>query len=341
MSVRRSFRLILSAGVFCLALFPAPAQQTGVPVLTRQQFYPFDETDFLRSTVDLGRIKRSYFVGEPVAVPLVLSNHTRFPVTIETNFVPVSQLQVYIQPENDREERYPGAHLPELYGTVEIPLRPLASSTTQVHLWADRESSVGLAFEAPGEYRIRIVQTASVKEGGAALRNIQLNYPEFTLRIRETPDELKPLIERLKQIKGFISMQLGRLPPEMSIEEAEEIVRTAPASPLTAYLYNCLGARYQLEFIDDPSRRDLADKALFYYQSASLSDSPIQIEILLNLLRFFDRLDVPQGAADTARRLVETMPSNQRKNLGSHSLVQKYLALYDDIEPMTFWTLLP
>src|SRR5438045_8102302 len=81
------------------AQLPAESNESEAPVKRQEPAINFDKSDFVN--VKLGPMRTTYFVGEPVVLPLRLINHTKYSIGIQTNFVPVSKLKLGIRPQNE------------------------------------------------------------------------------------------------------------------------------------------------------------------------------------------------------------------------------------------------
>lgn len=317
-------------GSSLVAQFPDPPQKmdSGKPL------YPFGPSDFVN--VELGRVKPRFFVGEPIVIPLRLINHTRFPVTVETNTNPRSMLKAEIKPSEQRRRTYEGPYIPGMYGPESFPLDSLAERTINFLLWADRDADNSLALDEPGHYTIFLELTIRVAESGVSgpvrLRPIELE-------IVPTPPAFAGLIDLLKPNQGFTLLQQRRLTPDL-YPKREQLTKGFPPSPLLPYLAYAAANEMILTWRSDKRNKAALDEGLLYLQMAAYSDSVFKRDAQFDLLSIFDELNQTQAAIKIALRIAETLEPDEIGKLGSHKLLQKYLLNSRELSLQKSWSLL-
>jgi hypothetical protein len=336
-------RIALWLAAACLGLTAgAPAQQGFInPAPSIQKMlYEFSSSDFVRARIDPRMIIR-YFVGEPVVVPIVLSNHTQFPVTVKTNFNPRSHLHVIIRQEGKPSRTYRGPYRMGIYPVKEYFLYPLDEYSENFIVWGDYEEPTGLAFSEPGQYTIEISQEIGVPEGGVSG---EINIGTVSLRIDPTPRQFQAFVEALKNDRGAIALQNMKTPPGWE-KQMPMFLSQLPVSPLHPYLSLAYADHLQLEWekaYNDPKKaRALADEALASYQVAAKSDSALKLEAYSLLLQYVDRLGLSRVAEQVCREALAAAPGDRRGKMGSSPMLQKYLINTDEIEPTKNWLLFP
>lgn len=341
---RNRFGLSLLA---LLALMPVLAdsqtlQQSAPDVRSKKQkiTYPFDNSDRLQGYI--APMQTHYFVGEPIVVPLVLVNHTRYPITVETNFNPRSLLTIAIRPEGESERRFYGPYMKGTYGPSPIFMFPLDEFHYNAVIWSDIDSASHLAISKPGNYTFRISLKVALDEsphGG------DLDLGMFTIQVDPTPAELEPVIELLKQDDNLFYLDLHKNPPKWGEQVPLEILKRYPATVFTPYLQYALASYYVLQYNQKPSK-ETSNNALMHYQLACLSDSPFRQEIYVDLLSFLDKLDLSIPAAQIAKQMLKSVKPWDRGRVGDLQLagsipLQKYLPTVKELPPDKYWAFLP
>ncbi|MCL5270740.1 MAG: hypothetical protein M1457_09385 [bacterium] len=306
--------IALGAAALAAALWVAPraaVPQTTPPRPRKQVIHPFKQSDFVRGAI--GLMPSTYYVGQPVVVPFVLSNHTRFPVTISTNFIPRSQVSVYIRPEGEAERQFFGPYGSRQYGNRDYPLYPLEEVRHDMLIWSDPARPTGLAFDKPGRYRLRFTIQFSVLEGPFTG---QIPLGPVDIVVQPTPPEMAPLVAKLSRNNAFAAFEVQAMPKGWS---PGDISPDLPPSPLRPYLFlaagNALVNRYH-------ANRDRADAKLArrYYDLGRGEKSAVQVELYLNLIMLMDELDNARDAANYCRELVSVMPADRSRQAGDGAL---------------------
>ena len=360
MSINQSFKIHPGKRMLCIVravslvvammvwVTPTVAQRRDPMDALQKPTYQFTKNDFVRAFVDKQEVeRRRYCVGQPVIFPIIISNHTRYPITIQTSFNPRSMLRVNIRPELSYKRKFAGPYVKGYYPPLNHFIHPLDELHYSFVIWGDLGQETGLAFPEPGRYTVEIQLEFMVVENGFKGR---IDLEPVTIEVINPPSEIVPLIEELKADKGFVALNLKQLPegwlvrvdPEGWLVRVDEIHKDKkyPPSYLTPYL--CYSAANEMFSIlsADPSRSDLVESAQKCYQVASLSDSAFQIEILLSLLEFYQHLDLSIGAAQTAKRVIQTMPRYMRGSIGNSDTLQKYLINTKELDLIHNWSLL-
>ena len=131
---------------------------------------------------------------KPTYVPIVLSNHTQFPVTVRTNFNPRSLLHVIIRQTGKPSRIYHGPFSQGIYTPQDVFLYPLEEYRVDFVIWSDIDEPTGLAFSEPGEYTIEISQEIKVPEGEV---NGEIEIGTVTVRIDPTPEPFRAFVQAL------------------------------------------------------------------------------------------------------------------------------------------------
>jgi hypothetical protein len=307
--------------------------------------FDFSSNDYVRARIEK-KMNIRYFVGEPVVVPIVLSNHTQYPITIQTNFVPRSQLHVILRREGMPSRTYYGPHNPGIYSNQDLFLYPLEEHSEAFVIWSDPEDPSGLAFAQPGEYTLEISQTISVLEGN--ITN-ELNIGVVTVRIDPTPAEIGPVVKAMIEDGAPRFLQRRVMPPTWD-EKMPGFLRDIenqriPVTSLTPYLCLSYADHLQVKWaeVEEGSQRAqlLADEALKYYQMAVKMDSAFKTEAYISLIRYFDRLGLARPAVVYCKELLEIVPRDQLGKIGSSTIMQRYLINTDELDPTSNWLYFP
>ena len=299
--------------------------------------YPFDRSDMVRAYI--GPIKGHYFVGEPIVLPLVLINHTRFPITVLTNFFPRSSLKVMIRPEGQAQYRYNGPYMKGFYGPSPIKMYPFDEMHVNLILWADVEMPGYLAFDKPGLYTINVSLQFTVDEGNNVGGELPIDPNPFTVNIEPTPKELEPLIGMLRKDGNVNFLQLHLNPPSWG-PDTLNILKQFPQTVFTPYLCYALASYYAFQYENKPTEES-GDSAIYFYQAAALSDSPFREEIYGDLLRFLDKLQLANPASKVAREMLSKMPEDRFGKIGNLPMLKKYLINTEELDPEKYWAFLP
>lgn len=338
---------LLVAAWLALAPAPASAQLWNLPGTKPSQpktdtqkptgALPFDATDMLRGYIP--PIKTTYFVGEPIVIPLALCNHTKFPLTLETNFNYRSMVTINIRPEGQQQYRYSGPFMAGYYPPAPFKLLPLDEVHAYLVVWADWETPSHLAIDKPGRYTLDVSIQIGVDETKVGMQQLIPQSGTFTIDVKPTPKALEPLLDLLKQDMNPVYIQLHKNPPAWG-ERTADILKQYPNTPFTPYLLYCL-ANYYTTVHDIKPTKEAADKALLYYQSAVLNKWAYWEEAYIDLLTFLDKLELGNAAAYHARRLINGSSEDRLGHIGDREVLQKYLVNTIELDPEQYWAFLP
>ena len=341
---KKTFNLIpilCAAVVLCLTTWtPAFAQMRMPTSKPKGPQYTFSEHDFIRAKIL--PFRKSYFVGEPVVVPIELSNHTRFPLTIQTNTIPRGTLKVTVQPQTGRAYPYYGPYMEGTYAPVNVYLYSLENASLQALIWGDASDKYGLAFSKPGQYTVQMELALDITEADV---QSSIKLDPFTLTIVPPPDDIKPIIEELEKNRGFIQIHLREMPPGWN-ERLLEIVDKYNAQTLrslTPYL-NYVAALYlETKYDDDktPDKDKLLEKIQIYYQVAAASDSYYKYAATMDFLRFLDKAELYDAARIVAHQVLKVAPPQYIGKIGSNTLLAKYLGNTQELRREALWPLYP
>lgn len=341
--------VLLVAAWLALAPLPATAQHWNLPGAPKRNQLPkqtgdkpedlaFDDSDMLRGYI--AQMKTTYFVGEPIVIPLALCNHTKHPITLETNLSNFrSMVTVNIRPEGQPSYRYNGPFMPGYVAPVPYKLFPLDELHAYLVVWADWDNPTHLAIDKPGRYTIDVSVQISVSEAKIPMQQLIPQGGAFTITVEPTPKELEPLLDLIKQDMNAVYIQLHKNPPTWG-ERTADILKQYPNSPFTPYLLYCLGSYYAAQYDNKPTR-EAADKSLIYYQNAVVNKWAFWEEAYIDLLNFMDKLDLGQGAAYHARRMLDNVSEDRLGHIGNLEVLQKYLVNTAELDPTRYWAFLP
>lgn len=335
------------AGPATMANAPMPGDNSamapaGPGKRSNQPHYQFDKTDFIKATMGTvqGKVFKdqpaTFCVGEPVVVPVVLSNHTRFPITVSTNFNPRGYLNVRVRPEGDREHRSLGPSLPGSYPPSSFFFYPYEEYSTQVVLWGDSQDPAGLVFPQAGVYTIQMELTIEVPEG--SFRG-KLPIGPFTITVQDTPAELAPFVDKLKKDKAAVDLTLRKTPVAWQGEIAG-LIEKNPPNLFTPYLAYAAADYFSTEAAAHPGDKALADNALKFFQIAALSSSPFKAEAYMDLLSLIDKMELPAQAVKVANDMLQVMPRDRIGRIGELPALKRYLKNTREIDPTHYWALL-
>ena len=305
---------------------PKPPAKPGLARLD------FSSSDFIR--VKRGRIKEQYYVGEPVVVPLTISNHTRFMITLTTNLSPRSHLKVLIRPDKRPSRPYFGPYEIGSYPTTDFEI--LGEINENFLLWADKIQESRLVFDHPGVYIVEMSLQIAV-QGDQVVNTLKIE--PFQVRVVETPPALAPMIELLRQHNLFDQLHRKVLSDD-ELDTVRRLVKDFPTNAITPYCYLSLANNLTFEFADKPTR-ELQDEILIAYQIAAKSYSAYRNQAYLLLLAFMDKQEMTHAATVTFKELVSVMPKDWFGKIGNTDLAKKYLHIDGEIPPIRGWTLLP
>lgn len=301
----------------------------------------FDQTDFIRGR--LGSVKSTYFVGEPVSVPIYLSNHTRAPLTIQTNFNPRSKLGVTIQPYGKRAKQYAGPFRRGIYPNNDFYVFPMEEIKKTIAMWSDRADESGLAFPEPGRYIVEMEIQFQIKENGLPGR---VNLGKFEIDVVAPPDAIAPFIRELIDNQLIGELQLHEM-PEGFAGRIEEMIQQMPINPVTPYLTYALGSykveqmTQQAEELPEEALRRIQEDALRYLRSAALSDFAYKWDAYLEYIKLLDALHLNDEALEAVEKFVEEMPPQYKGKMAESKLLSKFLVNTQELNPIRSWTLLP
>lgn len=298
--------------------------------------YKFDQSDFV-----VGRImpkQQSFFVGEPVVLPIVLANHTRFPITMQTNLSMRASLRVDIRPQNMPQRRYYSTYKKGYYPPLDYPLLPYDEMRREIVLWGDADSPDDLAFSEPGIYNVHMTLQITIPE--AEIEH-ELDLSSVDVTIEPTPEALVPLVTQMRQARAFSALQLRTLPAAWNEATALQLLQTYQSSPFAPHLAYALATYYLVQFNRDPLNKEAANKAIAYYGAVANTPSRLQDDAQMELLLLYDKLGVAKGAESVAQFIVKNAPLNRRGRMGSLPVLVKYLISSPELDPVQYWTLLP
>lgn len=351
MQKERMIQYLLLIGLFVSIPFASPAQpmtgQGGVPKGKKKEpvQYPFDATDYVRGYIAEMPTK-TFFVGQPVSVPLVLANHTKYPITLVTNFNFRSMLKVMIRPEGQQSYRYNGPYaVAGYYAPMQYFLYPMDEFRTNVVIWANVEdmndiSGNHLAFPKPGKYTIEVSIRIGIEEGSGG-GELPLQDGRFEVEIQPTPKDQEPLVDMLNKDLNLIYLHLHKNPPYWGDKVPADILRQYPKTVFTPWLCYSLASYYALEFERKPTR-DNSDKALFYYQVAIQDNKvPFWEEAYGDLLNFVDKLNLGKAGEQLARDFINRISPDKRGRIGNKQVLQKFLVNTEELDPVKCWAFLP
>jgi hypothetical protein len=306
---------------------------------TRQQKYERHEFEkHERIYVTVGRMKRNYFVGEPVEIPVVLTNHSRHKIHAVTNFIPRANLSIHIRPYGRPERVHYGPYKPGRYPPTDYMLLPFDDVTVSTLIWGDPDQASDLAFPEPGRYIIRMELRLDIPEAG--IRGAAYEIPPIEIEVEPTPDQLRALIDRLSQDRGFSDLQVRQLPDGWDEDQFELMKKHSPC-PLTPYMFYAAANYLNLQWRQDRLNDDLANEALYYYQVAAGSDSAYRFEIYMDLIDLMDELGMSKAAVQTSLEMLDKINPDYLGRLGGSETLQKYLINTRELDPMRDWSLLP
>ncbi len=339
-------QIILIVALFALFAPSVPAQLDSEDVdmdrfRAKREYekHDFNLSDFVKCSVQFGQMKSRYYVGEPVVAPLVVSNHTRFPISVSTNFIPRSHLTVEIRPEGQRKRRYRGPLQVGFYAPQEFFVYPLEEIEHPFLIWGDNDTPSGLAFPEPGEYTIEMTLRISVPEASISDRIIR--FPTFVLEITEPEPNLAPLIDTIRDVKGFVPLHLKRLPQGWDDQKVQGLIKEHGANALVPYLYFALAEYFHGRMLEAKEEdRRLIDNALLSYQYAGMSDSAFKFGAYMEVLAMCEELELPKQSAIVCRKLMEVAPRHMAGHFAENPLFRKYLGMNKEIEPKEHWTVL-
>jgi hypothetical protein len=330
--------LAWTAGAEAQAQFGAPQGGAKPPQGGGQapRIYPkleFNSNDFIRAKV--GRMRPSYFVGEPVAVPVTISNHTRFPLTITTNLAPRSHLKIVIRPENMPARAYYGPWEGGSFPTTDFDMLPLDELNEKILLWADNQQPEGLVFPTPGKYKVEMSLRIAV-QGNQVVNTLKIDPVVIT--IVPTPANMAPLVQILRDHKLFDQLHRRVLAPS-EVDTVRKLGKDFPGTPFTPYLYLSLASQLEYRNRLNPNP-ELTEELLYAYQIAARSDSAYRFPAYLNLIEFMDRQEMSEAIPSIFGEMVHNMPRSWRGKVGNVPAATKYLHMSGEIPPTQFWTLL-
>lgn len=355
MQNNRVIQYLLLCGLLLSIPFATPAQtkedlaeRLGQPQLPKTKKdhvqYPFDASDYARGYI--APMEKTYYVGQPVVVPLVLANHTKYPITLVTNYNFRSMLKVMIRPEGQQAYRYNGPYaISGYYAPMQIFLYPLDEVRTNIVLWANIDnmndlSGNHLAFPKPGKYTVEVAIKIGIEEGAGG-GDLQLQDGIFELNIKPTPPDLAPLTDLLTRDLNLVYLHLHKNPPNWGDRVPQDILRQYPNTPFTPWICYSLASYFTLEYDRKPTR-DNADKALMYYQLAIFDNSvPFWEEAYRDYLMLVDKLQMGKAGEQLARDFVKRISPDRIGRIGNMQLLQKYLVNTEELDPVKYWAFLP
>jgi hypothetical protein len=300
--------------------------------------YQFNKMDRIEGT--LGKVKDEYFVGEPVVIPILLSNHSRFPLTLSTNINPRSMLKVQITASDGNAYEYHGPFQSGLYGPTEYFLYPMEEVSYQFVLWADFDRPDGLAFSDPGLYQIQLDLQIKIVEGPNGEMQTRLPLGGVTIKVVPTPEKYAAFVATLKHDHVAANLQMRKTPAIWN-EKVVDVLNQQKGSIFYPYLLYSAGNYFNVQANNNPTDKQSRDKGLMYLQLAGQYPFPYRVDALLDLLSICDKLDLFGPAAQVSHDLIKNVPSDRIGKIGSLELIKKYLVNTEEIDPVTYWTLEP
>ena len=335
------------------AAVPAPRAGAQAAQGRRPSELAFTDTDFVRGTIEPGR--RRFVVGEPVVLPIRVINHTRHLITIDTNFIPQSNLEIDIQPYDQRARAYNGPYPPgRRWPTASLKLFPHDQIEQNVVVWADLSQPGGLAFPEPGTYLLTINLMLGVPEANFTQR---LPFDPVQVEIVPAPEALAPIVDRLRELEAFDELQMLRV-PEGEADAIEQLLLGHKPNVMTPYLALALANYYTFAWSGDQENRELIRKVLDYYRSAAYSDNAYKFDAYEMMLRFLDTLEETEIAARIAEEMLAELPATRRGRVGEMPFLAtekrqrtnvrslpELLGLYKvdtrELDPRLYWEVLP
>lgn len=336
MAQHKIMRNIILIGIFALTAFFAAAQeQMAVPNSQKPTVnYKFDPSDRIQAS--FGLVRQTYFVGEPIVIPIVLSNHTRYPITVETNFNPSSMSKVMIIPSGHRPRKYNGPFISGYYAPSPFFLYPFEEINHDFIVWGDLKSPSDLAISTPGAYTIQLSVDINVPEAKVA-GTIPVGAIE--INVLPTPEKYRPLIEMLQKAKAFSPLQIGKTPIGWG-ENMEPLIKQFSPSVFTPYLAYSAATYFTAEYIKHPKDKAIADKALLYIQIAAKSTSPLKLDAYMDFLALLDKMQLTAAARQVAGEILTIMPRDRIGKIGMHPLILKYLINTGEYNRTKYWAIL-
>ncbi len=336
-------------GFWLCALFAMAAAIGSAPAA---EVVDLDQTDVIRGKIwpwSGGR----FFLGEPVVLELRLSNHARKTLSIETNFVPQSNMEIEIVPPDSPQRSYGGPFEIGQYPMLVYELKPLEEISEYILIWADPTQEGGLAFDKPGVYQIRTSLVLRVIETDLINR---VPLETVTIMVEPTPPQLEPMVKQLAQLEAFAPLHLRRLTAEL-VDEMEAMLTLYPANAIFPYIVHGLANYYtfQLNKGDEAARKEALEKSLYYYQVAAQSTTAFKMAAYLDLLRLLDNQGMARIASQIAAQMLTQMPQQLRGAIGGFKdarkitgralilpeLLNKYLINTRELDRERHWLLLP
>ena len=326
-----------SALISILILAAASASARERKSIEPPDIYDFGPDEQVRARIDAP--PTHCFVGQPLVVPITLSNHTRHPITLATNMVPRGYLKVTIHRSGRSGRSYYGPYIPGIYAPSDLPMLPLDEVTLKALIWADLKTESGLAFEEPGRYQLEFEVKVEIAE--AESREGRIPLGRIDVVVEPTPEALRPMVDALRRHEGaFAAVHRGLFPEGME-EAMPRLVRSVPTNPITPYLLYAMAGRDKVLWTRDKSNRQLADSTLMLLQSVAQSDSVFKLQAWEGTLRFLDELGQARACEAVARTLVEVTPPERLGRIGDHELLIKYLLNTQEVDRSRLWWLLP
>lgn len=339
--VRRAFLILMLT--LPASLLPAQGADPTIGAQSsthKQIFYPFELTDRINGYIE--PINSRYYVGQPIEVPIVLVNHSQFPIHLETGFNPRAQLKVMIRPENEQQYQYVGPYMPGFYGPSPIPMYPFDEYHSRIVIWSDLQQPGHLALPKPGRYTITITIQFKVDElKGGTFREMPLAGGVFSVEVDPTPKPVEPLVELLKKEMNVVYLHLHKVPDGWDDKKVKDLLAQYPLTVFAPYLNYAL-ASYYVALYDLKPTKEFSDQALYYYRMTVLSKTAFQMEAYIDFLDFLDRkLQLTLVAETIAREFVAHLPPDRLGRDGNKELFLKYLVNTKELDPGEYWAFLP
>lgn len=281
-----------------------------------------------------------FFLGEPVVVPLRITNQTRYPLTITTNFVTRDMFKVMIQPQEQRSRRYYGPSKPGYYPSVDLKIGPFDEYQMPIMIWGDSTPN-GLAFPDVGTYKITFELLFSIREKDRGFTT-SITLDPVSITVVDTPSELIELVDKLKDDHAASDLQQFRVPAAWRTS-IDEIVHKNAATPFTPYVCFAAANYYAEKIFQNPKSSQIQDwaiKALKYYDAATQDVSPVLDLSYLAMLNLTSKLNYHAAAKAAAIKYLLYAPIKQRGTTTSSALFKRYLHYGDELDRGLYWSVL-
>lgn len=306
--------------------------------------YDFNQNDFVRNRVL--DVKTTYYVGEPVVLPIEVVNHTRFPVTLKTNFSLNGSLEVHVRRSGLSGRRVVAPFDQGKYVDNDFPLLPMESLHKQILIWVDDSHPSGLVFDRPGQYQVELKLSVSIPEGNMKGK---LSYGPMTIDVTEPPSEYQPLLDAIAEMDGYRTLNIGQFPGEQYEQWKKLIEEKGPIpSELEPFYDFCVAGeqlrRWQMDHPDPETPLSPEDaKALApYFLKLIEKPSYYQYAACQSLLVIYDMAGMAAEARELGRRMIPIAEEEfGAGRIGESKLIKRYLVNTTELSPQQFWYFFP